>query len=139
MENKERYYSALVENDSQLNEIDLVHTLPKLRRYVAVLVLLDLINFILLSSFYSGHGLIERSAHGIYIKPKKDPLLGAIYPNLEEIAKEIAKFARVDQLICQIVLLRTLLKPYSHTVRTLFAHPTGIYRVFTGDLPYATR
>lgn len=53
MENKERYYSALVENDSQLNEIDLVHTLPKLRRYIAVLVLLDLINFILLSSFYS--------------------------------------------------------------------------------------
>lgn len=36
-------------------------------------------------------GLIERLAHGIYIKPKKDPLLGTRYPNLEEIAKEIAK------------------------------------------------
>jgi len=36
-------------------------------------------------------GLIERLAHGIYIKPKKDPLLGTIYPSLEAIAKEIAK------------------------------------------------
>lgn len=35
--------------------------------------------------------LIERLAHGIYIKPKKDPLLGTIYPNNEEIAKQIAK------------------------------------------------
>lgn len=24
-------------------------------------------------------GLIERLAHGIYIKPKKDPLLGTVY------------------------------------------------------------
>ncbi|MGJ1197904.1 DUF6088 family protein [Sphingobacterium spiritivorum] len=37
------------------------------------------------------HGLIERLAHGIYIRPKKDPLLGALYPNIGEIAKEIAK------------------------------------------------
>ncbi|MGJ1269266.1 DUF6088 family protein [Sphingobacterium spiritivorum] len=37
------------------------------------------------------NGLIERLAHGIYIKPKKDPLLGTIYPNIGEIAKEIAK------------------------------------------------
>jgi len=36
-------------------------------------------------------GLIERLAHGIYIKPKKDPLLGTIYPSVEEIAKEIAR------------------------------------------------
>lgn len=36
-------------------------------------------------------GFIERLAHGIYIKPKKDPLLGTIYPNIGEIAKEIAK------------------------------------------------
>lgn len=36
-------------------------------------------------------GLIERMAHGIYIKPKKDPLLGTLYPNIGEIAKEIAK------------------------------------------------
>ncbi|WP_282638651.1 DUF6088 family protein [Sphingobacterium thalpophilum] len=36
-------------------------------------------------------GLIERLAHGIYIKPKKDPLLGTIYPNIGEVAKEIAK------------------------------------------------
>lgn len=36
-------------------------------------------------------GLIERLAHGIYIKPKKDPLLGTMYPNIGEIAKEIAK------------------------------------------------
>lgn len=36
-------------------------------------------------------GLIERLAQGIYIKPKKDPLLGTIYPNTEEIAKQIAQ------------------------------------------------
>lgn len=36
-------------------------------------------------------GLIERLAHGIYIKPKVEPLLGSIYPNIEEVAKEIAK------------------------------------------------
>ncbi len=36
-------------------------------------------------------GLIERLAHGIYIRPKKDPLLGTLYPNIGEIAKEIAK------------------------------------------------
>lgn len=36
-------------------------------------------------------GLIERLAHGIYIKPKIDPLLGTIYPNIEDVAKEIAK------------------------------------------------
>ncbi|GAB3016183.1 DUF6088 family protein [Niabella terrae] len=36
-------------------------------------------------------GLIERMAHGIYIKPKEDPLLGTIYPNIGEVAKEIAK------------------------------------------------
>lgn len=36
-------------------------------------------------------GVIERLAHGIYIKPKKDPMLGTIYPNIGEIAKEIAK------------------------------------------------
>lgn len=35
--------------------------------------------------------LIERLSHGIYIKPKKDPLLGTIYPNIGEVAKEIAK------------------------------------------------
>lgn len=36
-------------------------------------------------------GFIERLAHGIYIKPKKDSLLGTLYPNIEEIAREIAK------------------------------------------------
>lgn len=36
-------------------------------------------------------GLVERLAHGIYIKPKKDPLLGTIYPTTEEIAKQIAQ------------------------------------------------
>jgi len=36
-------------------------------------------------------GLIQRLAHGIYIKPKKDPFLGTIYPTIEEIAKGIAK------------------------------------------------
>lgn len=36
-------------------------------------------------------GFIERLAHGIYIKPKKDPMLGTIYPNIGEVAQEIAK------------------------------------------------
>jgi len=36
-------------------------------------------------------GLVERLAQGIYLKPKKDPLLGTIYPTTEEIAKQIAQ------------------------------------------------
>jgi len=36
-------------------------------------------------------GLIERLAHGIYINPEKDPLPDTIYPNIGDIAKEIAK------------------------------------------------
>lgn len=35
--------------------------------------------------------LIERLSHGIYIKPKKDPLLGIIYPGIEEVAEQIAQ------------------------------------------------
>ncbi|MBA5792542.1 type IV toxin-antitoxin system AbiEi family antitoxin domain-containing protein [Flavobacterium sp. xlx-214] len=35
--------------------------------------------------------VLVRLAHGIYLKPKIDPLLGNIYPNIEEVAKEIAK------------------------------------------------
>lgn len=34
--------------------------------------------------------ILLRIAQGIYLKPKKDPLLGIIYPNIEDIAKEIA-------------------------------------------------
>lgn len=36
-------------------------------------------------------GILERLAQGIYLKPKKDPLLGTLYPTTEEIAKQIAK------------------------------------------------
>lgn len=36
-------------------------------------------------------GVLERIAHGIYVKPKIDSLLGTVYPNTEEVAKEIAK------------------------------------------------
>ena len=36
-------------------------------------------------------GVLERIAHGIYLKPKIDSLLGTVYPNTEEVAKEIAK------------------------------------------------
>ncbi len=35
--------------------------------------------------------VLVRLAHGIYLKPKIDLLLGSISPNIEEIAKEIAK------------------------------------------------
>lgn len=37
------------------------------------------------------HGKLQRLAHGIYLVPKVDKLLGVIYPSIEEIAKEIAK------------------------------------------------
>lgn len=36
-------------------------------------------------------GVLERLAQGIYLKPKRDPLLGTIYPSIEEIAKQIAQ------------------------------------------------
>ena len=36
-------------------------------------------------------GIVIRLAQGIYLKPKKDPLLGIIYPTTEEIAKQIAQ------------------------------------------------
>ena len=36
-------------------------------------------------------GVIVRLAHGIYLNPKKDELLGIVYPSIEQIAKEIAK------------------------------------------------
>lgn len=36
-------------------------------------------------------GILERITHGIYLKPKKDPLLGTLFPTTEEVAKEIAK------------------------------------------------
>lgn len=36
-------------------------------------------------------GVLERIAQGIYLKPKRDPLLGILYPSIEEIAKKIAK------------------------------------------------
>ena len=36
-------------------------------------------------------GLLERLAQGIYLKPKKDTVLGTIYPNTETIAQAIAK------------------------------------------------
>lgn len=36
-------------------------------------------------------GLLERLTHGIYLVPKKDELLGTLYPTTEEIAIEIAK------------------------------------------------
>ncbi|MFZ4263793.1 DUF6088 family protein [Sphingobacterium sp. HJSM2_6] len=36
-------------------------------------------------------GIVIRLAQGIYLKPKKDPLLGVIYPTTEEVAKQIAQ------------------------------------------------
>lgn len=36
-------------------------------------------------------GILERLAQGIYLKPKRDPLLGTLYPTTEEIAKQIAQ------------------------------------------------
>lgn len=39
----------------------------------------------------STHGKIKRIAHGIYLIPKSDPVLGEIYPSMEEIAEAVAK------------------------------------------------
>jgi len=36
-------------------------------------------------------GFLIRLAHGIYLYPKKDELLGILYPSIDEIAKAIAK------------------------------------------------
>lgn len=40
-------------------------------------------------------GIIIRLAHGIYMIPKKDDLLGTLYPGMEDIAKAIAERDRV--------------------------------------------
>lgn len=42
-------------------------------------------------SRYAKAGLIKRLAHGIYLKPKKDPEIGTLTPSLDEIAKAIAR------------------------------------------------
>jgi predicted transcriptional regulator of viral defense system len=39
----------------------------------------------------SKDGKIKRIAHGIYLIPKLDPVLGEIYPSMEEIAEAVAK------------------------------------------------
>lgn len=36
-------------------------------------------------------GKLQRIAHGIYLYPKQDPVLGTLYPSMEEIAQAIAK------------------------------------------------
>jgi len=41
-------------------------------------------------------GVLRRIAHGIYLKPKIDAVIGEVIPSLEEIAKEIAKRDRVQ-------------------------------------------
>jgi hypothetical protein len=38
----------------------------------------------------SKEGYIERTSKGVYFIPKSDPLLGALHPSLEEVAKAIA-------------------------------------------------
>src|SRR5688500_7588724 len=40
-------------------------------------------------------GIVKRIAHGIYLKPVVDPLLGEIRLSLEKIAEEIARKAKV--------------------------------------------
>jgi predicted transcriptional regulator of viral defense system len=59
-------------------------------------------------------GVLERIAHGIYLKPKIDSLLGIIYPNTEEVAKEIAK--RDKSLIAPTGVLALLLLGLSSQV-----------------------
>ncbi len=40
-------------------------------------------------------GTIKRLAHGIYFKPKIDPLFGEVYPGAESIARMLAEKTRV--------------------------------------------
>lgn len=40
-------------------------------------------------------GKIVRVAHGIYTKPKQDPLLGKLLPSLDDVAEAVAKKERV--------------------------------------------
>ena len=39
---------------------------------------------------------VERLAHGIYLVPKVDPMLGKVYPPIEEVAKAIAERDKVN-------------------------------------------
>lgn len=39
----------------------------------------------------TNNGELTRVAHGIYVRPQKDPVLGTIMPSIEDIAKAIAK------------------------------------------------
>jgi hypothetical protein len=39
---------------------------------------------------------VERLAHGIYFVPKVDPMLGKVYPPIEEVAKAIAERDKVN-------------------------------------------
>ncbi|MBI4945253.1 MAG: hypothetical protein HY840_02495 [Bacteroidetes bacterium] len=43
----------------------------------------------------SAEGKIKRIAHGIYLIPKSDPVLGEVYPSMEEIAEAVAKKEQV--------------------------------------------
>jgi predicted transcriptional regulator of viral defense system len=51
----------------------------------------------------TGQGVLKRVAHGIYYIPKKDPVLGELYPSAEDVASKIAEKERV------------------------YIHPTGFY------------
>src|SRR5690606_40051028 len=48
-------------------------------------------------------GFIERLAHGIYIKPKKDPLLGTIYPNIRS-EEHTSELQSRENLVCRLLL-----------------------------------
>jgi hypothetical protein len=41
------------------------------------------------------NGILKRLARGIYLIPKKDPVLGILYPSTEEIAQRIARRDRI--------------------------------------------
>lgn len=40
-------------------------------------------------------GVLKRLAHGIYFHPQKDPVLGTIYPSIDDIAQTIARINKV--------------------------------------------
>lgn len=41
------------------------------------------------------NGILVRIAHGIYLFPKKDPVLGIVYPSTDDIAQAVAKRDKV--------------------------------------------
>lgn len=65
-------------------------------------------------------GFLRRLAHGIYLYPKKDKLLGELRPSIEEIAKAIAKRDRAKIIPTGIMALNQLGLSTQVPMKTVF-------------------